>query len=866
MKKILITGDITRDHYFLIGKRIYSDSPGTLEGAGYSMINGGAGIIHNFLEAFTTGKAIKLGFNSSLFEKLPPQNKSYATIGQFKGGKDKKEVRMRVTEQFGFGTPAGSVDYAHSSPVVSLKGFDITIVDDAGMDFGSQTNRKTVWPWVSELDKGTRNKPHPGLVICKKSGNLKKGDLWKELLNLSKEGKINLVTIVSASDIRRQDARVSSRISWEQSALDLVYELKNNIALVGLTECRMLVVTFGSSGALVVSNKTTGVREYKLIFDACHLEGEWEAKAEGNMIGKMSCFTAAFAGSLDTSMPEKDFMVEEAIVKGLASIRGFYDVGFNLVNGEVRLPRETMVNAAESHILSFTTAYVPAPDNDPGFLDKPWSIMLDNHTETNDAGPGAMFELARRIITNGRQVLNNVPSIEFSKLFTVDRNEIEALRNIKILMENYRNQKSAKIPLSIAVFGLPGSGKSFSVKQIGKGVLGEKVPILEFNLSQFSGPADLIGAFHQVRDEILKGTTPLVFWDEFDSKSYDWLQYLLAPMQDGSFQEGQVTHTIGKCIMIFAGGTSYKMEFFGDFDNDKKKIEEFKLKKGPDFISRIHGYINILGPNPGLFKNKQTGKWEIDSGDHCFPIRRGLFIRQMFDLKDEELLDIDWGLLNAFLKVGKYKHGSRSLENLIKQLKENSDGRRILRSHLPSNAILKLLIDDIEDFFGLMNENMEYHEHTFEIAKWIHVEYLKNAKTRNPDYDTEFNMLPVFIKSSNLAAAIRIPQVLAQARLKIVHKDEPGIFTKEEYTDLINAPGKNLKEKMAEKEHQLWRAFYESNDWHYHEVRNDYEKLHNCLVDYKDTKLTEHDRDKDRNQVLKYWDFLNNAGFGIAKE
>ena len=30
----------------------------------------------------------------------------------------------------------------------------------------------------------------------------------------------------------------------------------------------------------------------------------------------------------------------------------------------------------------------------------------------------------------------------------------------------------------------------------------------------------------------------------------------LAPMQDGRFQHGQLNHSIGKCVFVFAGGTS----------------------------------------------------------------------------------------------------------------------------------------------------------------------------------------------------------------------------------------------------------------------------------------------------------------------
>ena len=100
-----------------------------------------------------------------------------------------------------------------------------------------------------------------------------------------------------------------------------------------------------------------------------------------------------------------------------------------------------------------------------------------------------------------------------------------------------------------------------------------------------------------MRDIGLSGKIPLVFWDEFDTSLEEtplgWLRYFLAPMQDGKFQEGQINHPIGRAIFVFAGGTSSSMAEF-----DKGTEENFKSAKGPDFVSRLKGYINVLGPNP----------------------------------------------------------------------------------------------------------------------------------------------------------------------------------------------------------------------------------------------------------------------------
>ncbi len=392
--------------------------------------------------------------------------------------------------------------------------------------------------------------------------------------------------------------------------------------------------------------------------------------------------------------------------------------------------------------------------------------------------------------------------------------------------------------------------------------------LLVFNLSQFNGPDDLIGALHQVRDKVLMNKTPLVFWDEFDSKNYFWLQYLLAPMQDGAFQEGQITHPVGKCIFVFAGGTSYNMSAFGRFNNTES-VKDFALKKGPDFISRLNGYINILGPNRRQLYNEdyknEEDKWKDDPADICFPIRRALFIINLLRLKDSDYpLKMDWGLLNALIKVDRYKHGSRSLANLLSDIRQNSPDNQLLRSWLPSKPTLDLYFKDTDNFLSCLVREDDYHEMIWEVAPLIHSFWMGKINDPVNQYSVEYSHLPVFIKESNVMAAKRIPEVLKAGGFKITDINSPDKIEDAEYLAAINKNNKAVLEKMSEKEHELWMEFYIENGWEHAKIRNDYDKKHDCLVRYD--QLPEDQKIKDRDFVINFPEIVRKAGFAIARE
>ena len=239
------------------------------------------------------------------------------------------------------------------------------------------------------------------------------------------------------------------------------------------------------------------------------------------------------------------------------------------------------------------------------------------------------------------------------------------------------------------------------------------------------------------------GTTPVVFWDEFDSREYMWLQYLLAPMQDGAFQEGQVTHPMGKCVFVFAGGTSYDFANFSPREEVRAKagdaaapaapqagltkFEKFKLVKGPDFVSRLNGYLNVAGPNRRQKYDADRQEWVDDDNprDLCFPIRRALLMRAtggFFGPAEGAEMDIDSGLLAAFLEIGKYEHGARSLETIMGLTRaDGSPGIR--RSALPPEDQLSMHVD-YDEFMQLVDLDMPFKMNSEELAPAVHEDWL----------------------------------------------------------------------------------------------------------------------------------------------
>lgn len=761
----------------------------------------------------------------------------------------------------------------------------IVVLDDAALGF-----RDTPTLWPSAIRWG---KPW---IILKMARPLTQGELWRSLLELHSE---RLIVVIAAEDLRLSEVQVSRGLSWERTAQDIFWELVHSPHVNGLAQCAQVVISFDTAGAFLLSRPGANAAPdapptARLFFDPAILEGMWRAHYPGALIGYTTCLTAAIATQFLTGPEPQD--IGPGVQLGLGAMRKLHREGFGPANEGRGGPGPAFPLNEMAGYLAFTepakgSEFVavdvrdpmdPAgsPEADPGLGTGSgyWTILGDRYRDS-------LAAVAEQIVLEGpEKALQGIPLGQFGKLLTVDRREIESFRSIRSLVHQYAADPRPSRPLNIAVFGSPGSGKSFGVSELALSLSGKgEVKKLTFNLSQFTDPEQLHDALHQVRDVGLSGMLPLIFWDEFDTTwkgELGWLAHFLAPMQDGEFQHGQITHSIGRAIFVFAGGTA---ETMAQFDRGAKD-DEFRNAKGPDFVSRLKGFVDILGANPRGGDAKS---------DPYFIIRRALRLRGILKQSAPQIFgggkipNIDRGVLGAMLRIGKYKHDVRSMESVI-AMSELRGSQRFNRSCLPAAAQLSLHVDAPE-FQAMMQEIELEGELLRRLAGSAHEMFCDGLRARGITFgektDAEkkthrflipFDDLPEEEKEQNRGNVRDIPVKLTAAGYRIVpaRNHEPAATLPD---DVI--------ESMSEAEHDRWMKAKIARGFRWGEKTDPERKLHAALLRWRELSAAESaerytpaeaaalgpgilgddEKEKDRDLVRGIPQLLAHAGYTMSQ-
>ena len=781
----------------------------------------------------------------------------------------------RVQEFLGLYRADDSAVAGHGKSIVDDPASpDLIVIDDANLGF---RDHEDLWP------KALKKRVSDAWILVKMARPVARGKLWD---HLCRHYAGRLVVVLPASDLRFSQVHISSQLSWERTAQDSVWELLYNPQVKQLSKCAHVLVSFGTAGVIALSGKSKSKPEAVLFFDPNAMEGEWGLNHGGHMIGYNTCLTAGVARELMQYPSNLD--LARGIQSGIHAARtlhmqGYGDVVSDLQQMDLVFPASTVAGALAQDVTPLAMARVRNPAQGlagsavPGTPATPvgsWTIL-------GDQKPDSLEEVAYQIVIEGlERVLPGIPIEHFRQLTTVDRNEIEALHSISSIVREYCARRKGE-PLSIAVFGQPGSGKSFAVKEVVNSILPGRIEPLSFNLSQFSAPDDLLDAFHQVRDKALSGSIPLVFWDEFDTtlhgQELGWLRYFLVPMQDGQFVDGQIAHPIGQSIFVFAGGTSHSMESFAI--SGQKARRDAKV---PDFISRLKGFLNIIGPN------RQTGR-EM-RGDPFYVVRRAVVLRTIIQRKAPQLIRndggrkvvcIDPGLLHAFLRTKKYVHGIRSMEAIV--LMSQLAGRTSFeRSSLPSETQLNLHVDGPE-FLSLMHRAeldqghigqsgrrgyARYCAHSGdglieELAEAAHEVFCQSLKAQGYRYGR-------VTREGMRTHSSLVPWSMLQEDEKEQNRGYVRDIVKKlasiEYTVRAARSGEHARglskteiEKLARLEHMRWMQAKQAAGWKHARRTDKIRKLHRCLVPW--AKLPQREQDKDRVLVQAIPKILAKAGY-----
>ncbi|UCH95881.1 MAG: AAA family ATPase [Candidatus Aminicenantes bacterium] len=761
----------------------------------------------------------------------------------------------------GNGVPAFARDFTYKSSFER----EFIIIAEAGKGF-----RDVESAWKSILENAEKSKN--SVIIYNMAGPLFSGKLWEAI---SQKNLLNrLILIIDANDLREEGVNISRKLSWDRTIADFVtilaYKKHDD-----MEKCPHILVRFGLEGVIYYHLSPEKGKENQRDVQVFYIPNKNEDEIKENTPGEMKGLTSALTGFLALHMIESGKeagvipgAIIDAVPPAADRVIRLLEKGYKKENDRLQYPFEevfpgnspVLIKKIDLH--QFNMGYFEK-------IRKEWNILshripLDYHLK----------DIAEEYVINGKaKALENVPIARFGKLLTVDKNEIENFRSIQNLVKEYLKDNTANKPLSIAVFGPPGSGKSFAVKSVANsvlGIMGKKADVLEYNLSQFESPQDITRAFHEIRDFSLRASVPLIFFDEFDS-SYNneilgWLKYFLAPMQDGVFKEGEKTHPIGRAIFVFAGGTHRSLHEFAresktTTNEIREDLQRFIAAKGPDFVSRLKGYVNILGPNP---INRDDGQDTVLCRDRFFIIRRAVLLRALLlqqknIVAEDGKIRIDEDVLRALLVIPKYKHGARSMAAII-NMSMLSGRDRFEKAALPSPEQLRLHVD-AHVFMNILDRDLIINIASIDRA--IHEVYLSgqkqgnDSKIENHSSKADWDNLDEEVKQLNRMLAENIPYYLLL--INCSYRPKPGKPNREDRLMEFTEEEIDYLAKMA---HERWAHEMRVRGWQYGNPRDDSKKLHNCLVPWE--QLPE-DLKIDRGNMKAIPRILENVGFEVYR-
>jgi hypothetical protein len=259
----------------------------------------------------------------------------------------------------------------------------------------------------------------------------------------------------------------------------------------------------------------------------------------------------------------------------------------------------------------------------------------------------------------------------------------------------FNRQKKNRLPLNSLLIARPGLGKSFLAERLAATF---DMNYLEFSFSQMASNRDIIDCFDticSVQNRTKKKV--LVFMDEINCKvqGHSALGLLLSPIFGGSFVRDGKTYKLSPAVWIFASTDPLKI-----------LVDDKKINKGSDFVSRLNGPVidfesfektsKNFTELINKFKNALILNKEIDSDEREFLFKHNASKTEQVYI-GISLLNTYWGpiskiqkevleLFQSILPI----NGFRSLEFFISRFQDVQHGI-VFSSNVPSIVDFKEL-------------------------------------------------------------------------------------------------------------------------------------------------------------------------------
>ncbi|HGE71853.1 TPA: hypothetical protein ENX78_13510 [Candidatus Poribacteria bacterium] len=891
IKTILVSGDPIWDINLIKSRDIPSHHREMLD---FEIVNespGGVSFLCELIKEACSDVSDQVHIEQSIINDYKYITKAYQLWSKYprvddKGRNPEDEV-FRIEQFLGCYKP--KFEDNQNLKIVNYKDMpdpDLLVIDDLGLGF-CQSDKD--WPKALKDAKNLKN------IILKTSSPLVDTYLWDHLKDNKLISKLTL--IIRAESLRVRGALISKALSWDQTIEDLIHEFKEGISSQDIAQCRRIIITFGDEAVASVigsqenqNEETDGKAKLeRFIYNPNLMEGDWESKRRGRVFGSLSIVTSVMVRH-ELKIEDRPYPLYIALSRALEAICKTHEDGagkdfsqeqfFNTIKQTLHTNKELVYCSTIDHSL--------LDENSSGNQDQ-YDLVKDSIGDDFEY----VYAKAMDVVLFGpEKALAEIPKVIYGKYLTVDKEEIQSINAIRNLIQSYIQNPKDNRPLSIAVFGTPGSGKTFAIKQLVSSLLGEKVRELSFNLSQFNPDSDdLIEAFHRVRDASIESQFPLVFWDEFDTDDLEWLKHFLVPMEESKFHYHGILHPFGKTIFVFAGGVCPSFDEFsrGSYKNstdNKNKYEDFKKKKGPDFISRLRGYVNIKGPNPyGIEsctdsrESSDDEKYrELSQKDIAYLLRRAIILRASLQelmpsiIGKDKMASISTGVIRGFLLAKKYLHGSRSINTIVRMSSISSNQKHFSASQLPSDELLKLHVS--EDFIKEVTKGELEKSIIEELAKACHTSWKTQKENEGWKYGPKriddkkiHNLLVDYdeLDEKDKEERNRKPARMTKAKIikagcKIVKKGE------ENGMDVIHSfkGDVNLSDQIKIIEHDIWLREHLIKGYEYAEKTDESLRLHRCATKFK--KMLPEDKKLDDAIVNSFIPALEKFGYLVVRD